>query len=1719
MASEQNPVALKGRRTVIKGSCTRIKTYVDAITNVTPSVIAQLEERKAKLNDHWMAYGEVQSLLEALDPNEVKDRVGYEDSFYALSARIREILQPVMPSRALTSSPSVSHMSHESEGRTSIRLPKLNLPSFSGKYDEWFPFFDSFNSIIHSNLSINKVQKLQYLKSCLTGDASNIISSLEISDLNYEVAWNLLKERYDNKRVIVQTHIKAIMELPTMTKENSSGLRRISDGATRHIQALRALKRPTQHWDDLIVHILSSKLDLLTLREWQSTLVGSEPPTFKQFEDFINNHCQMLEATSKSGEASSKEANKRSQAAERRQASCVATVKQKCNYCSGEHAIYYCKDFLDLSIPQRVTATRNRKLCVNCLRSPAHAVSKCTSRGCKVCKVKHNTLLHQTDSSTTAISEPEPSKNSSTPTSLIATSMHTASNGYEKYTMLSTAVVKVLDCNGSPISCRVLLDCGSQANFISRECVDALGLKPRPLNISISGISNTATRATQVVKIQLQSRLNSYTAVVDCIISEQITDKLPAFTMPRGTYNIPRNLNLADPQFNISSRIDILIGAEIFWELLCVGQIRSSQEHPTLQKTRLGWILAGQLSHGTSSEKKIRSFHATISNEQLQEQLSRFWQIEEVGEFTEYNKEENYCENHFLDNVSQTSQGRYVVKLPFKEPLPATLGNSRNIALRRLKSVERRLSRDQMLKTQYTQFMQEYLRLGHMKRVDVPPTENTISCYLPHHCVFKNPKQPSKIRVVFDASCKSDSGTSLNDILRIGPVIQQDLMAIVMRFRTYSWVLVADIIKMYRQVLVHSSQTPLQRILWRDDPTSDVQTYELATVTYGTSSASFLVTRCLKHLAEQHSAEYPLGATRVSRDFYVDDFLTGADTIQEAAAIRDQAIQLLKKGQFELSKWASNCPQLLDSIIDKHNGPINIDDGVGTHILGIQWNQISDTFHFPYEPGEGHTTTSKRTILSDISKLFDPLGLLGPTIVIAKLILQDLWRSSVQWDESVTQTIHSRWSTFKSQLVELNQLSIQRCVKPGASRQQIQIHGFCDASQNAYGACVYIRTETSPNEYLVALLCSKSRVAPMKATSLPRLELSAALLLAQLIGKIKTSIDCLDVPIFLWSDSAIVLNWISSSSRKWSVFVANRIGEIQRLTQLEDWRHVPSAQNPADILSRGLNPRDLINAAMWWSGPSFLQTDDSHWPDNNRPDLESDAPEMRKTCAAVTTFDCSIIDSLLDRRSNLDKVCRILAYGLRFLRVHARPPSTFVEHEETNKALFLMAKLVQQQSFPEEYKELISGKPITPSSRILSLNPFMDEQGLIRVGGRLKNSGLPFDTCHPILLPKNHELTKRIIVQQHLRYMHAGVQATMAAVRERFWPLSLRSTTRKILLSCVKCFKVKPVSSEALMGSLPSGRVTVSRPFSQCGVDYAGPLILREGKRRNARNHKAYAAIFVCFATKAIHVELVSDLTSEAFIAALKRFISRRGKPCHIYSDNGTTFVGAQNQLKELFDFLNKEQVSDDLKQFLQLQQTSWTFIPPNAPHCGGLWEAAVKSVKHHLYRVVGLAHLTFEEMQTILCEIESILNSRPLTALSTDPNDMAYLSPGHFLIGTTLNSLPSHDLTDVPENRLIRWQRVEQLKQHFWRRWSAEYLHSLQARPKWRMDKGTQLKPGQLVLIRQQDLPPLHWLLGRVLEVHVGVDGVVRTATVKTAKSSLTRPLSRLAILPIETS
>lgn len=402
----------------------------------------------------------------------------------------------------------------------------------------------------------------------------------------------------------------------------------------------------------------------------------------------------------------------------------------------------------------------------------------------------------------------------------------------------------------------------------------------------------------------------------------------------------------------------------------------------------------------------------------------------------------------------------------------------------------------------------------------------------------------------------------------------------------------------------------------------------------------------------------------------------------------------------------------------------------------------------------------------------------------------------------------------------------------------------------------------------------------------------------------------------------------------------------------------------------------------------------------------------------------------------------------------------------------------------------------------------------MRVGGRLANSEFSFDKKHPIILQSTHKFTKLLFEYEHVKLMHAGPQLLLASIRESYWPIGGRSLAKSCYRNCVRCCRMSGRTTTPLMGSLPQQRLLPGGyPFESTGVDYAGPIMAASRQGRGCRLLKVYIAIFVCFTTKAIHLELVSDLTSNKYLLALYRFISRRGKPTNIYSDNGTSFVGACSELSK---FLKSD--CDSLGEQLANDGITFHFIPAYTPHFGGLWEAGVKSTKYHLRRVLGNCNLTFEELNTTLVQIEAILNSRPLTPLSSDPADCTPLTPGHFLVGRPLTSLPQQNVQDYSATSLSRFQRIEQLRQHFWARWSKEFVSELQQRTKWHTCKDT-LKLGSLVIIKEDHLPPLKWRLGRVVAVHPGSDGIVRVADIKTTAGVIRRAFNRICPLPVDST
>lgn len=1212
--------------------------------------------------------------------------------------------------------------------------------------------------------------------------------------------------------------------------------------------------------------------------------------------------------------------------------------------------------------------------------------------------------------------------------------------------------------------------------------------------------------------------------LVTCAVLNQITCNLPQVPIDPTRFIIPEEVKLADPSYFKPGEVDILIGADIY-DLLSDGLFKLGKNMPYLQNTWLGWIIAGTIPKTYSSHccnmVSLVSLGET-SNSQLNHALTEFWEMEEIPCTVNLTAEENLAEEIFVNSV-KIIKNSYQVNLPLRsESEYSKLGDSFAMARKRFFNLEKRLFKNPQLFRDYKAFIDEYLALGHCKIVPLERlTRNGDNKYfLPHHCVIRENSSTTKLRVVFDGSAPSSSGISLNDVTLKGFQVQPDLFDILSRFRLFKYVITADIQKMYRQIKVNPEQVFLQNILWRDTPNEPLKCLELSTVTYGTNCAPYLATRVLKDVAQNGAQNYPLASDALLNQCYVDDILTGADTYDDLQSTYVQLNNILNSSGFELHKWCSNNSVLMKNICASAQSPeliIEKKNNINNKVLGLSWDPKRDLFAITLPQNTNKNQFTKRELLSVLAQMFDPLGLIGPIIVVGKIIMQNVWLSKISWDDVLQGELLKQWTRFIADIPHLQDLHISRCLFLPKQVVNIEFHGFADASMKAYAACIYMHAVYSDHTTSCNLVTSKSRVAPVKTVSLPRLELCAMHLLSKLTRKIYTIFQSKITfsSVNLWSDSQIALYWIKSHPSRWSVFVANRVSDIQNIPKEFEWRHVKSSDNPADLLSRGVSTAELINSQLWWHGLRFLQGHDKHY---STPYIElENPPEERKLTHLITsTNNEDFWQPLFKKFSTFSRLQRTVAYCQRFVHNVNNKVSKIVgplQVCELQSALDMIIKNLQNIHFAKEINELKGNKPLT-NKTILSLNPFLDEPGFLCVGGRLENANVSFRQKHPILLPSNNYVVSLLLKLEHTRLGHAGPQNMLSNIRLKFWPLNGLREAKRIVRSCVTCYRFRAQSSKQIMASLPKDRVLISRPFDKVGVDFAGPFQIRSSRLRKAPSTKGYIALFVCMVTKAVHIELVSSLSTDAFLMTFKRFISRRGNPSIVYSDNATNFLGSKNQLKELHDFLKNKKTSHAINDFFSSKETKWNFIPPRSPHWGGMWESAIKSAKYHFYRLVGNANFTFEEMTTILTQIEAILNSRPLCPLSSDPLDFQCLTPGHFLIGTSLTAYPERDISQIPDNRLSLFQQITNIQQTFWKRWSVDYLNRLQNRPKW-FTPTRNLQVNDVVLIKEDNVPPLKWPLARIVDVMPGADGRVRVVKVRTRDGLYARSITKLCPLP----
>ncbi|CAK1589183.1 unnamed protein product [Parnassius mnemosyne] len=707
---------------------------------------------------------------------------------------------------------------------TNVKLPKISIPTFSGKYAEWTTFRDLFITLIHKNASIENIQKMHYLKAHLIGEVEQLLRHIPVTAANYLESWNLLNKLYDNKKYLTNCLLKRFMSQPNVSVSSRS-IKELLDTTVECLNGLKNIGVVVESWDVIVIYIVSAKLDNETRKLWESTISASDDlPKFDEFSKFLENRFRSLEFLDT--KVRTKPVSKQS-VLHALKTNTSSISLNNCQYCQGSHKIAHCKQFARQDYDSRQSFVQNNNLCFNCLGNN-HSVYFCRQNSkCHVCKRKHHSLLHPNRKPSKVTIGNAESGVVNTVTETVqpneSTSITSCFSNIQSHVLLATAFVKVLSKIEVGITFRYLLDQGSQASFITENAVQTLGLKKIPTKVVISGVGGQEGLVSKhIVVANLQSIHDPHFLIK---VKLHVLDKLTAF-MPSKKFAVQlwsklSELRLADPKFYIPNKVDLLLGAEVYGQILEDGLIKGPPGSPVAQNTKFGWILSGQI-HSSShtglecnSNNRIVSMHSYVDENEV---LRRFWEIESDDFSYKKSKiltpEQQKCEEIFSHTTSRDDSGRYVVNLPFRDEDPrCKYGNSRKIATRRLQLLEKRLEKNTELKIQYSAVLQEYLDLGHMELVPEKEKEDVHVVYLPHHAVVKEDRTTSKIRIVFDASCKGSNGVSLNNDLLVGPVLQPDLRHIVLRWRQHPIILVADLVKMYRQIKVTKEHCNFQRIV------------------------------------------------------------------------------------------------------------------------------------------------------------------------------------------------------------------------------------------------------------------------------------------------------------------------------------------------------------------------------------------------------------------------------------------------------------------------------------------------------------------------------------------------------------------------------------------------------------------------------------------------------------------------------------------------------------------------------------------------------------------------------------------------------------------------------------------------------------------------------------------------------------------------------------------
>lgn len=1644
-----------------------------------------------------------------------------------------------------------------------LSRPRLEVSKFDGNPLAFRQFMRQFNSRIVTN-TFSDEERLAYLEQLTTGDVQKIVRSycqLPVASEAYNAVLRELERRFGDEDVIASAYVKKVLEWPKIT-DVGTGLDPYAifltecGNAVQSIDAMKVLEYPEN------MKRIIAKLPLFLHDRWRSVVENctnhGERPNFMKLVAFIDKEARkvMHPIYGKDAILQTFDDKVRKVVKPQKARSLAGVAKPNdtqpssgqgsdrfCCFCESKtHDVGFCNSFKTKDHKDKVKFVKDKGLCFGCLKH-GHMKRSCTGQlTCKVCQKGHPTILHIVFEKSSGQNAKE---NMAEKDSAESPAIKSHVGLEEANCTFAIVPVRVRLANKvQEVKTYAFLDPGSNAVFCAQSLINKLCGKVigKPMNVTVDTLGVPHHLSTRKVKgLEISDLDGKHTVGLPYVYTKE---KIPA-----SREHVPNNADLAKWEHlsdvelpEIDGEVELLIGNNIPDAYIPLEIRTGPSNSPYATRTRLGWVVWSLMRDG--QEEQLLLNRAELSAVQCLEEIRKLEVLVQQGTKLDFpektiaeKKEPSVEDKIFLSKVNRSIQlekGHYEIGLPFRDD-QVQFPDNRVLVEQRLMGLKKRFVKNETLHSDYTTFMETIIEKGYAEKVPESEIERKDGkvWYIPHHSVY-HPKKPSKIRVVFDCAA-SYMGTSLNKVLLQGPDLTNSLIEVLLEFRQETVAIKSDIESMFYQVLVKPDDTDCLRFLWW--PTGDIHlkpvVYRMKVHLFGAVSSPSCANVALRKTVEDNQDQFePEVGNTVLKHFYVDDMLKSIDKVEEAVSLQKNVSLLCEMGGFHLTKWSSNNRDFLQEIPVNERATSLREIALEADLppdraLGVEWNVEDDVFKFSVCPVESPTAT-RRNILSIVSKLFDPLGFVSPFVLQAKILLHEICRQGLQWDDEVPDKLMVQWHKWLDDLQQLSKYVVPRCIKPPDFGEVVssQIHLFADASENGYGIAAYLRLVNAYGKVHCSLLLGRARVNPLKKVTIPRLELTAATLAVKIHENILKNIYP-DHKTFFWTDSMSVLRYLWNTSTRFQTFVANRVSLIQEATSHDQWRHVPSECNPADLASRGLSAGQLINSKVWISGPEFLWTDECNWPQTpSAMPIENGDPEVKKNQLVQLKSNMAIggeafgLNKLLGHYSSWYRLKRAVAWML-MIKDHLRSKVTLRKNLHTHeKAVDVnqlqwaldvtkiadaeksILRFIQASSFPNE----TNGK-IGKDSSLRKLNPMTDDHGLLRVGGRLHESSLNFDAKHPIVLP-NCFVAELILRDIHQTVGHLGRGAILAQARQKYWIMSASVLARRMVKNCVVCRKYQARAMEQKMADLPVDRTVASEaPFTRVGVDYFGPFEIKRGRSMVKR----YGVVFTCLAIRAIHIEMASSLDTSSCIDALRRFIARRGPVKIIWSDNGTNLVGAEKELRSEFENINKNAIKEEMLS----RNIDWHFNPPTASHFGGVWERMIRTIRKVLHSLLKGCpkSLDDEALMTLFCEVEKIINDRPLTKVSSDPNDLGVLTPSQLLLLKS-DCFPSPCGQLCKEDMYLRkrWKQVQFIADAFWERWSKEYIVILQERQKWLKPKRN-VQINDVVLVMDSS-PRSAWAMGKVVEVEKDKHGLVRVAKVKTKSSVLCRPVHKLCMV-----